>query len=93
MRLQLTGEHASEQRQVLQKLRECLQDKQRQRQDVQQELQELDGQMEKLGQLCGAGLDVMLPVAQGSSSNPRRRCLGVTLQLAVTDLKQLNNAR
>jgi hypothetical protein len=94
MRLRLTDEDASEQRQVLQRLKEGLQDQPRQQQeDMQQQWQELTSQMDLLRHLCGSGLDVLMPVAQGSSSNPRTRCLGVTLQLAVTDLKQLDNAR
>lgn len=98
LRLRLGSEEAQEQRQILQQRKEALQGQQQQQQDMQQQRQQLkqqqlrvEGQLEFLELLCsGDGLDVVLPVAQGSG---RTRCMGVTLQLDVADLKELADAR
>jgi hypothetical protein len=103
LRLQLSGTDAAKQQAVLQERQHKLQqqqnekggkqDQQQQQQGVQQELQRVQVELGVLEQLCGAGLDVCLPVTQGSSSSAATRCMGVTLQLGVKNLKELADAR
>lgn len=103
LRLQLSGTDAAKQQAVLQERQHKLQqqqnekggkqDQQQQQQGVQQELQRVQVELGVLEQLCGAGLDVCLPVTQGSSSSAATRCMGVTLQLGVKNLQELADAR
>jgi hypothetical protein len=102
LRLQLSGTDAAEQRAVLQERQHKLQQQQGEngvKQDQQQQqqqaevLQRVQAELGVLEQLCGAGLDVCLPVTQGSSSSAATRCMGVTLQLGVRDLKEMVDAR
>jgi hypothetical protein len=94
LRLTLTEADAAQQRQVLQARRAALQQQPQQQQcQQQQQLDAVDAELSQLELLAGGGLDVRLPVPQGSGLNPDTRCLGVTLQLNVASLKQLVEAR
>ena len=72
------------------------QEQEPQQQQQQSEQQVVESQLALCDQLSeGDGLDVPLPVAQGSSTSrsPQTRCLGVTLQVAANDLQQLMHSR
>lgn len=91
LRMKLTEEDAAEQRQLLQQQQQ--QQQEGDEQEQQQRQQQLELQRVALEKLSGDGLDVLLAVPEGSNAAAATRCLGVTLQLSVKDLKELADSR